>query len=79
MKCFAQNTKQITHSSHVSYLSISLPVTKVLILGIKLTFFFFIISETVWSSKAFSLAGLPQGVFLFISGFFTYTLSSSTG
>ena len=27
--------KQITHSSHVSYSSISLPVTKVLILGIK--------------------------------------------
>ena len=36
MKCFAQNTKQITHSSHASYPSISLPVSKVLILGIKL-------------------------------------------
>ena len=36
MKCFAQNTKQITHSSHASYLPISLPVSKVLILGIKL-------------------------------------------
>ena len=36
MKCFAQNTKQITHSSHASYPSISLPVSKGLILGIKL-------------------------------------------
>ena len=36
MKCFAQNTKQITHSSHASYPSISLPVSKVLIWGIKL-------------------------------------------
>ena len=25
-----------------------------------------IISETVWSSNAFSLAGLPQGEFLFL-------------
>ena len=33
MKCFAQNTKQITRSSHASYPSISLPVSKVLILG----------------------------------------------
>ena len=74
MKCFAQNTKQITHSSHASYPSISLPVSKVLILGIKLssrdpaaTEYYRdetpyhglsrIISETVWSSKAFSLAG----------------------
>ena len=32
MKCFAQNTKQITHSSHASYPSISLPVSKVLII-----------------------------------------------
>ena len=34
MKCFAQNTKQITHSSHASYPSISLPVSKVLNWGI---------------------------------------------
>ena len=33
MKCFAQNTKRTTHSSHASYPSISLPVSKVLILG----------------------------------------------
>ena len=36
MKCFALNTKQITHSSHASYPSVSLPVSKVLIWGIKL-------------------------------------------
>ena len=35
-KCFAQHTKQITHSSHASYPSISLPVSKVLIWGIQL-------------------------------------------
>ena len=35
-----------------------------------------IISETVWSSNAFSLAGSPEGEYRFISGFFTQTLSS---
>ena len=36
-----------------------------------------IISETVWSSNAFSLAGLLQGEYIFISCFFTYILSST--
>ena len=36
MKCFAQNTKQITHSSHASNPSISLPVSKEVILGTKI-------------------------------------------
>ena len=34
-----------------------------------------IISETVWSSNAFSLAGLPQGEFLFLFPAFLYILS----
>ena len=35
------------------------------------------IVEPKWSSNAFSLAGLPQGEYVFISCFFTHTLSST--
>ena len=92
MKCFAQNTKQITHSSRASYPSISLQKSRGLsscgtrqllsklntaVMKRHIMDYQGLFLKQYGAQTLSLLPVIPQGEFLFISCFFTHMLSST--